>query len=326
MHCVNTLLFLTTDGVEIDGPPVEIGEIPEPKLRIVFKKHEHQLHRKKLLTDEETKVGVDIEPDKNIAMKYIIERPFHKKIGKHTGYSHSECNTDEKEMTNNQMKHTEGGWPKDVKTELLEHKNKFIRKTLKEDMFIYTTVKLGIMMENTLKQNNTLDIEGMYFEDIEPEENIHKKKFIAMAKFKDFSGRRRPVSSLSWQVSGGSASLAIAHCSPDFMGNYGEACTDCYIADFDNTTTAKNTFTAPNHVTVIEYNDKHRNLLGAGCLSGQVRYPVTCHMLLEYLSHNGTVHEMVSRFAGLMTGQVSYLLERQSLMEATLMVSTPSAG
>ena len=36
------------------------------------------------------------------------------------------------------MNHMEGGWPKDVKTEMIEHKNKFIRKTLKEDMFKYT--------------------------------------------------------------------------------------------------------------------------------------------------------------------------------------------
>ena len=77
------------------------------------------------------------------------------------------------------MNHVEGGWPKDVKTEMIEHKNKFIRKTLKEDMFKYglhflvqlvsnlaryTTTKLGKVVENVLKQNNTLDLEEMYFE------------------------------------------------------------------------------------------------------------------------------------------------------------------
>ena len=270
------------DEVE-DSLLVEIKSIPEPKLKIVFKKHEHQLHRKKNLTDEETKVEVDIQPDRQLAKKYIIERPYQKKVGKHTSYSHSECNTDEKEMTSSHMKHTEGGWPKDVKTELLEHKNKFIRKTLKEDMFLYTTVKLGIMMENTLKQNNTFDIEGMYFDDVEPEEDIHKEKFISMAKFKDFSGYRRPVSSLSWQSLGGASSLAIAYCSPDFLGNYCEPCTDCYIADFENTTAAKNTFTPPTQVTVIEYNDKHKNLLGGGCLSGQVtRVEIYCISRLSF--------------------------------------------
>ena len=38
------------------------------------------------------------------------------------------------------MNHVEGGWPKDVKTELIEHKNKFIRKTIKEDLFKYDIV------------------------------------------------------------------------------------------------------------------------------------------------------------------------------------------
>ena len=262
---------------------IDIQKVPEPKLKAVFKKHEHQLHRKKVLTDENTKVEVDIPPDQQIAKKYMIERPFQKKEGKHTSYSHSECNTDEKEMTSSHMKHTEGGWPKDVKTELLEHKNKFIRKTLKEDMFLYTTVKLGILMENTLKQNNTLDIEEMYFDDIEPEEDIHNEKFVAMAKFKDFSGHRRPVSSLSWPCLGGISSLAIAHCSSDFLGSYGESCTDCYVVDLENTTAAKNIFTPPSHLTVIEYNDKQKHLLGGGCLNGQVGKDIVDIYFLEVL-------------------------------------------
>ena len=61
----------------------------------------------------------------------------------------------------------EGGWPKDVKTELMEQKNKFIRKVLKEDMFKYSTTKLGKSMEKVLKQNITLDIEELYFTDVE---------------------------------------------------------------------------------------------------------------------------------------------------------------
>ena len=40
------------------------------------------------------------------------------------------------------MNHVEGGWPKDVKTEMIEHKNKFIRKTLKEDMFKYLLLSI----------------------------------------------------------------------------------------------------------------------------------------------------------------------------------------
>ena len=250
---------------------MEIGKIPEPKLKAVFKRHERHLHRKKVLQDEETRVDVDIPPDKKLVRKYLIKRPFHKDVGKHTSYSHSECNTDEKEMISTSMNHTEGGWPKDVKTQFMEHKSKFIRKVLKEDMFVYTLVKLGLSMENILKQNSTLDLEESYFDDIEPASDIDKERVVAIAKFKDFSGHRRPVSSLAWQRLGGTSTLAIAHCSSDFLGSYGEPCTDGYFADFENTTVAKSVFTAPTHLTVIEFNDKQKNLLGGGCLNGQVK-------------------------------------------------------
>ena len=253
------------------GVLLAIHHKPDPKFKAVFKKHEYQLLRKKTFQDKPAEVGVNIPPDKDLARKYLIERPFKKKVGESIVMSHSDCNTDEKEMTTSQMNHVEGGWPKDVKQELMEHKNKFIRKTMKEDMFHYTTVRLGLRMENTLMQNNTMDLEEMYFEEVESEEDIEEEKVITIARFKDFSGHKRPVSCLSWQTSGRVLSLASSHCSPDFLGNYEQLCMDCYIIDFENTTVPKNTFSAPSHATVIEFNDKHSNLLGAGCLNGQVK-------------------------------------------------------
>ena len=47
------------------------------------------------------------------------------------------------------MNHTEGGWPRDVKTEHAESRNKFIRKVLKEDMFRYTTDRQNIFVSFT---------------------------------------------------------------------------------------------------------------------------------------------------------------------------------
>ena len=250
----------------------EVGRVPEPKLKSVFMKPKCHLNRAKVFEDNETKVGVDIPPDIRLGRKYLIKRPFHKDVGQHTSYSHSNCNTDEKEMICTSMKHTEGGWPKDVKTESMEHKSKFIRKTLKEDMFLYTMVKLSMVMEKTLKQNNTIDLAEIYFDDDEPEADVENDRIMAIAKFKDFSGHRRPVSSLAWQKCGRRSSLAVAHCSSDFLGNFGETCTDAYIADFENTTAPKSVFIAPMHLNVIEFNERQPQLLGGGCLNGQVLF------------------------------------------------------
>ena len=41
--------------------------------------------------------------------------------------AHSDMNTEAKTIKMSGMNHTEGGWPEHVRTEMIEHKNKFIR-------------------------------------------------------------------------------------------------------------------------------------------------------------------------------------------------------
>ena len=47
--------------------------------------------------------------------------------GLHTSMAHSDMNTEAKTIKTQGMNHTEGGWPEHVRTEMVEHKNKFIR-------------------------------------------------------------------------------------------------------------------------------------------------------------------------------------------------------
>ena len=40
------------------------------------------------------------------------------------------------------MNHIEGGWPAEVKVQFIEYRNKFIRKVVKEEMFVFTISKV----------------------------------------------------------------------------------------------------------------------------------------------------------------------------------------
>ena len=40
------------------------------------------------------------------------------------------------------MNHIEGGWPAEVKVQFIEYRNKFIRKIVKEEMFVFTITKV----------------------------------------------------------------------------------------------------------------------------------------------------------------------------------------
>ena len=51
---------------------------------------------------------------------------------------------------------------------------------------------------------------------------------------------------------------------------HGELCTDCYVFNLEHTTKPLVTFSSPDHVTVMDYNDKNPQLIGGGCYRGQV--------------------------------------------------------
>ncbi len=64
--------------------------------------------------------------------------------------------------------------------------------------------------------------------------------------------------------------MAISYCSSEFLGMHGELVTDCYVFNLEHTTRPLVTFASPDHVTVLDYNDKNPSLLGGGCYRGQV--------------------------------------------------------
>ena len=182
-----------------DKPIFEIKEIPDPKFRFKILRPLNFFLRKAEFKDGETKAQDEMLPCPTTRNKYIPLQPFHKSQGSHTPMSHSAVNTEAKQIVGTSMNHKEGGWPEHVKTEMIEHKNKFIRQTCKEDMFKWTVTGLMKKTENVLKQNNTMNIEEIYFEDFDEAGGVQTLDVKTLAKFKDFSGKKRPVSCISWK-------------------------------------------------------------------------------------------------------------------------------
>ena len=121
------------------------------------------------------------------------------------------------------MNHPEGAWPREVRLDNAESKNKYVRKLQKDEMFKYTTQKLAKSITTALLQNQTInDIEDTYYDEEKERTSVTdpSKTVKIVAEFKDFSGRRRPVSHLSWLKA--SSVVAVSHCSPEFLGSHGE--------------------------------------------------------------------------------------------------------
>ena len=177
------------------------------------------------------------------------------------------------------MNHFEGGWPREVRTDIAESKLKYVRKLAKEELFKYTTSQLLETVETGLKENQIFpDLDRHYFtEQMEnhssfdhSDELSDDKRVKVVAKFKDFSGRRRPVSCLSWKKS--ASVVAVSHASPNSLGCHGERVKDLYLCNVQHTVAPELTLTSHGHVTAHVFNDKQCSLLATGCYDGGVSW------------------------------------------------------
>ena len=176
------------------------------------------------------------------------------------------------------MNHFEGGWPREVKTDITESKLKYVRKITKEEMFKYTTSVLLETVEIGLKENQIFrGLDQQYFEEETGGNGSYdqycdsdNKTVKVVAKFKDFSGRRRPVSCLSWKKS--SSVVAVSHSSPNILGCHGERVKDLYLCNVHHTVAPEQTLTSPGHVTTQVFNDRQSSLLATGCYDGAVSW------------------------------------------------------
>ena len=125
----------------------KIEETPDPKYKFKIFRSSAFFRRTIQLDDSGIQAKEDILPCQNERKNFIMKEPIHKSVGFHVSVSHSDMNTSNKETAETGMNHVEGGWPEHVKTEIAEHRNKFIRQTCKEDMFKWTATKLMERME-----------------------------------------------------------------------------------------------------------------------------------------------------------------------------------
>jgi hypothetical protein len=126
-------------------------------------------------------------------------------------------------------------------------------------------------MEKVLRQNNTMDIEEVYFPDPDDTGHVQSLEVKTLARFKDSSGRRRPVSCIAWRK-GPEPCVVLTHCSSEFLGMYGEPCRDAYVFDLQQANSPSATLGSPDHLTTVDCNDRTPSVVGAGCYQGQVCY------------------------------------------------------
>ena len=132
--------------------------------------------------------------------------------------SETEVNTDRVVTTSTSMRHTEGGWPKDVDVTEQSDVTRFRKKAEKDESYQNAIKTLGPIVERCMKQNNTVDIYEQYFKNDNTEDlSSEPPSAKGLAVFRDPSPIQRSVSSINWHPEANSSKIAVSYSIPRFQ-------------------------------------------------------------------------------------------------------------
>ena len=141
---------------------------------------------------------------------YAMRNPTVTGIDTTPHMSEAEVNTERITMKSTSMRHSEGGWPKDVDVTELTDVARF-RKRVEKDQDYQNAMKvLGPRVGRCMRQNNTVNVYEEYFCG---EEAVHRSEppfAKGMAVFRDPSSIKRTVSSIDWHPDGGRIAVSYS--------------------------------------------------------------------------------------------------------------------
>ncbi|XP_048411502.1 dynein axonemal intermediate chain 2 isoform X3 [Stegostoma tigrinum] len=239
----------------------------------VYTKIRSEFGRQCNFSDRPAELHVDIVPDPSLAENFIEKNPIDVFVQVSKDMSEHEANTERFKTETRGINHVEGGWPKDINANDLEHTIRYRKKVEKDENYVYTLMQLGSLMEHCIKQNNAINIYEEYFDD--KEESVERFIEPSSAKtinvFSDPNEVKRTVSHISWHPDQG-RKLAISYCCLEFQRAADNMSYESYIWDLENTNKHDMVIKPVSPLLCLEYNPKDSHILAGGCYNGQMGY------------------------------------------------------
>ena len=185
-------------------------------------------------TDTAPEVLEMIAPSEEFDDDYVTREPQIANLDTTSNKSQHVGNTKRFEVKSMGMLHTEGGWPKDVDPTENSDTNRFKKKVEKDDEYKATVKGLGPILEDCIKQNNTIDIYEEYFEGSVVDHSSEPPSAKGMAVFRDPNTVKRQASSINWHPD--SSKLVVTYSVLNFQDpRTGDGMsTSSYIWDIHN--------------------------------------------------------------------------------------------
>lgn len=227
-------------------------------------------------SDGETQVVESILPTNEYDEYYKMRNPSVASTSTAPRMSETEVNTDRVVTTSTSMRHTEGGWPKDVDVTEQSDVTRFRKKAEKDESYQNAIKILGPIVERCMKQNNTVDIYEQYFKNEDTEDlSSEPPSAKGLAVFRDPSPIQRSASSINWHPEANSSKIAVSYSIPRFQDERfkdPKLSLSSYLWDINNSNRPIVELAPPSHITCLRFNPKSTDTLVGGCYNGLITY------------------------------------------------------
>lgn len=185
--------------------------------------------------------------------------------------SEHEVNTERFVQCNKGMCHTQGAWPKEVKTNELADKERYLRRIENLKEYQTSVRKLTRSAERLIQQNNAIDLYETYFEDCDWEHTTEPPSAKTVSVFRDPSNVKRAASKISWQ-SDGAPKLAVAYSSLQFQQMSENLPCSSYIWDVNSPNEPDFELIPQSPLCCLVYNPRSTDHIVGGCYNGLVGF------------------------------------------------------
>ncbi|XP_031353490.1 dynein intermediate chain 3, ciliary-like [Photinus pyralis] len=240
------------------------------EVQYVYQKKRTEFGRQCVFSDKGPDL-IDNYPSNWVLLEnYILKDPFSQGTQCNSILAEHDANTTRATFVHSGMNHTEGGWPKDINKEDEEQTKRYRRKIEKEDSYNPILMHLCKNMEDSVLQNNSINIYQQYFSDVEPTPLVEKSSARIVNVYQDQCPTKRVVNRISWSPDGGTK-LAVTHCDLKFQQPFDIPTSHSYIWDIENPNRPLLIFQPKfTPMVCLEYHTKDVNTLVSGQLSGRL--------------------------------------------------------
>eukprot|EP00920_Eleutheroschizon_duboscqi_P010791 GHVT01025409.1.p2 GENE.GHVT01025409.1~~GHVT01025409.1.p2 ORF type:complete len:530 (-),score=33.06 GHVT01025409.1:4698-6110(-) len=211
-----------------------------------------------------------IEPQPSLREAFVQKNPRTLVIDNIPELSEHSISTERVSVTSRGVRHTEGGWPKEVASSEHQETSKWRKRLDKDPAFVAAVKQLTTEASKQIAENNTLDLFEEYFVGEEVQYKCETLSAKTLMLFKDpIESPQRTATKISWHPDGPTR-LAVGYGIMRFQQQPAAMPSMALIWDTSNPNVPVNELASTTPVISLQYNTKGTDIIVGGCYDGTI--------------------------------------------------------